>query len=157
MKQSKARLIVYALWGTAFASSMFAIQFASVFRRNIIDPAESQASLVKIAALYLPILTAFGTFWYRHKGPTPKISITTERWVGALSATVFYQLFMLVRIFHINYFEPYASLDGQPRSTYLELMSAAVETGMLLSPLATLPIAYLLGVEELTVASKPPE
>lgn len=160
MPNTTARLWIFALWGLSFLVMIFALELAPGLRQGVIAPADAHAALIKMAALFVPVLTAFATFWFRPGTDGALVQVVPrDRANIAIVITVAYHLVVVGLLMYATYGQQYASGEAGdfiPPITFNEWVTNVLQIGLFASPIATAPSAYLLGIEKIEVGLAPP-
>jgi hypothetical protein len=152
MSKAKARNLIYWIWGGFFLAYIVLFEFAPSFRRGFIDQEDAHAGLIKLAALYVPVMTSFASFWFRLSPSRISGTVPKERWLPAIGTTLAYHGVLFVLLFYALYLDPYPTRNGQPLRSFNQWVVDILQIGLFLSPVATAPAAYLLGVESIPVS-----
>ena len=145
MTIAKARHTIYFLWGGSFVIIILLLELAPAIRRGAVAPSDAHDGLMKMAALFTPVLTAFASFWYRGGQSDAPRRISRQRWLPAITTNVVFLSLILILLVYAAYIEPYE--DVNPDLTFNDWITNIMQIGLLLSPVVVAPVAYLLGVE----------
>jgi hypothetical protein len=151
MTAAKARIIVFGMWFGAMTLLVFAIIATIVVRPSLgltFNDAFKLATLM--TSVYLPVLTAFGIFWFTPGNSPDGRELRDDKWIAALALTGFYQAVMILCVIVM------LCTSGGPEAeeALYDSMSGLVHFVAVFSPLATAPVAYMLGVEKIEPATK---
>ena len=120
--------------------------------RIIIESKMAHSAVIKLAAVFVPIVSAFATFWFRI-GNTNNSSgyVPRDRWGPAIITSVVYVCLIVGFVFFAIYIVDYTSQENLPPGTdsFDEWIVNIMQLALLLSPIATAPAAWLLGVERI--------
>ena len=147
MTTRKARLVIFDCWFFTFALCVFILFLAIPLRRDIAFAWEDVFQLATpVASLYMPVLTAFGLFWFRPGAPPNTRRLPADRWLPAFGLTLLFQVFMSIGVAGIVLF---ATPAPDSNVGLFEQVSGLVQWITIFSPTAMLPAAFLLGVEQI--------
>jgi hypothetical protein len=150
MATGKARLVIFALWLVAYMLCILALFLAVRVRRDLgFEWRDAFQMATPITSLYVPVLSAFALFWFRPGTRSSTRRLSLERTLPALGLTLCFQLIMAAGVIGI------VLLSAPPRPdsnvTLPDQIAGLVHLMSILSPLATAPSAFLLGVEQIKV------
>lgn len=153
MTATNARLIVFGCWLGSLTICLMML-FCAVFVRADLGFQWSDAFQLatSVASLYIPVLTAFALFWFHPGNPPNNKKVNREKWIAALSLTLFFQLFMILGTAGIVLLSRRPSPDAD--TGLFEQISGLTNWISIFSPIATAPTAFMLGVEKIDISNK---
>jgi hypothetical protein len=144
----QARVALFSLWVVAFVVYVFLFLATSTKKGVTFDQA-SQAAW-NVAYVLVPIITAFGSFWFSPKGDSRQSSANKK-----IDGVQLYAMFALTSVFHVivlgyfafaiflvDFYDPVT-----PDISYADRVDTGIKWLMLLSAFAVLPVGFVLGGE----------
>jgi hypothetical protein len=147
MYAKSARLLIFGIWFSTMSMCMAAVLLAIPIRPNLIAWKDAFSLITPIVSLYVPLLAAFALFWFGPNQSQRNKKLSLDKWIAALSLTLFFQAFMLLPIIGIMFFSDAPGPTGE--SGLHENINGLIHLMSIFSPIATAPSAFLLGVESI--------
>jgi hypothetical protein len=145
---NKVRITLFTMWSAFFVITFVIFFLVGRFRKEINANQAIDAAL-RIGYLILPVLAAFGTFWFlpsKLKGGEDDsfIRVDGTRFFGAITLTATTQgLFLLYVILFIVTKE--YSYSPNPGESFMELADRGLMFFSLVCTVGVLPVGFVLG------------
>ena len=181
MTLKTARIVIFNIWISFFAVYSVFFMIAPLVRPSFFSYQACFNGLFKMLSLIIPVLSAFGAFWFhggeREAAPRPTrrrradpqgdlaeaqgamvVLMPLENWWPALVSTILYHMILVFYIFSILFIYNYEGNDNPDVRSGLalsDLVTYGMQYGMLCLPLATAPAAYYLGIDKIQPRTHP--
>ncbi len=147
MDQTRLRLLLFGFW-IFFWMIACVILVASAFRRDeAISIGQAMAGIMTVSGVWIPPLTCFAVYWFPRESPEDAQAshVARERAIGAIVLTIVYLLLVDAFVFSAAFISDFPTDHAELLSSesFEELLSQVVKIGLLVSPVALAPTAWV--------------
>jgi hypothetical protein len=154
MTQLQLRRILFFVWAGSYCIAVALMIFTPVIRGDMkIADDQTMKGVLSITGFWLPPLTCFCAFWFpkQERNRARSRRVTKDQVAAGITLTAAYVLMILACLWRVCITAGYVTqtpegLSLPPGAEFEERLADLVRYGLLLSPIAIAPTAWLSGV-----------